>query len=31
MVSDDAVMLFEPGWTALDDQQLDRFLKSSSP
>ena len=31
VVSDDAVMLCEPAWTALDDHQLDRLLKDSSP
>jgi hypothetical protein len=31
VVSDDAVMICAPAWTALDDHQLDRLLKDSSP
>lgn len=31
MVSDDAVIIGERAWTALDDHQLERFLKDSSP
>jgi hypothetical protein len=31
VVSDDAVMNCERAWTALDDHQLDRLLKDSSP
>jgi hypothetical protein len=31
VVGDDAVLIGEPAWTALDDHQLDRLLKDSSP
>lgn len=31
VVSDDAVIIDERAWTALDDHQLERFLKDSSP
>jgi hypothetical protein len=31
VVSDDAVITGERAWTALDDHQLERFLKDSSP
>jgi hypothetical protein len=31
VVGEDAVLTGEPAWTALDDHQLDRFLKDSSP
>jgi hypothetical protein len=30
-VGEDAVVIGEPAWTALDDHQLDRLLKDSSP
>jgi len=30
-VVDEAVVSGEPAWTALDDHQLDRLLKDSSP
>jgi hypothetical protein len=31
VVGEDAVLTGEPAWTALDDHQLDRLLKDSSP
>jgi hypothetical protein len=31
VVGEDAVLIGEPAWTALDDHQLDRLLKDSSP
>jgi hypothetical protein len=31
VVNDGAVMICEPAWTALDDHQLDRLLRDSSP
>jgi len=31
VAGDGAVVIVEPAWTALDDHQLDRLLKDSSP
>jgi hypothetical protein len=31
VVGEDAVLTGAPAWTSLDDHQLDRFLKDSSP